>query len=68
MKNLLPLFIFLFVSCDSINPILEYQQKLISDEVTGSNIFKLVKNGEVVSNRAGAAPKAALQSWIDDSI
>ena len=48
MKNFLPLFIFLFVSCDSINPILEYQQKLISDEVTGSNIFKLVKNGEVV--------------------
>ena len=28
----------------------------------------IFKDGEVVSNRAGAAPKAALQSWIDDSI
>ncbi|MCK5502153.1 MAG: thiol reductase thioredoxin, partial [Tritonibacter mobilis] len=24
--------------------------------------------GQVVSNRAGAAPKAALKSWIDESI
>ncbi len=28
----------------------------------------IFKNGEVVSNRAGAAPKAALQSWIEESI
>ena len=28
----------------------------------------IFKNGEVISNRAGAAPKAALQSWIEDSI
>ena len=28
----------------------------------------IFKDGEVVSNRAGAAPKAALQSWIADSI
>ena len=48
MKKLLPLFLFLLIGCNSIDPILEYQQKLISDEVTGSNIFKLVKNGEVV--------------------
>ena len=26
------------------------------------------KDGQVISNRAGAAPKAALQSWIDESI
>ena len=26
------------------------------------------KGGEVSSNRAGAAPKAALQSWIEESI
>ena len=28
----------------------------------------IFKDGEVVSNRAGAAPKAALQSWIEESI
>ena len=28
----------------------------------------IFKDGEVISNRAGAAPKAALQSWIEDSI
>ena len=26
------------------------------------------KDGEVVSNRAGAAPKASLKSWIEESI
>ncbi|KPN62737.1 thioredoxin [Aliiroseovarius crassostreae] len=28
----------------------------------------LFKDGQVVSNKVGAAPKAALQSWIDESI
>jgi len=28
----------------------------------------IFKDGEVVSNRAGAAPKAALQSWIDETV
>jgi thioredoxin 1 len=28
----------------------------------------IFKNGEIVSNRVGAAPKAALQNWINDSI
>ena len=28
----------------------------------------IFKDGQVVSNRAGAAPKAALQSWIESSI
>ena len=26
------------------------------------------KDGQVISNKTGAAPKAALKSWIDDSI
>ena len=26
------------------------------------------KDGEVVSNKVGAAPKAALQSWIEESV
>ena len=36
--------------------------------VRGIQALFIFKDGEVVSNRAGAAPKAALQSWIDDSI
>ena len=36
--------------------------------VRGIPALFIFKNGEVVSNRAGAAPKAALQSWIDDAL
>jgi thioredoxin 1 len=36
--------------------------------VRGIPALFIFKNGEVVSNRAGAAPKAALQSWIDSAI
>jgi thioredoxin 1 len=36
--------------------------------VRGIPALFIFKDGEVVSNRAGAAPKAALQSWIEDSI
>ena len=36
--------------------------------VRGIPALFVFKGGEVVSNRAGAAPKAALQSWIEDSI
>jgi len=36
--------------------------------VRGIPALFLFKNGQVVSNRAGAAPKAALQSWITQSI
>ena len=36
--------------------------------VRGIPALFVFKNGEVVSNRAGAAPKAALQSWILGSI
>jgi thioredoxin 1 len=36
--------------------------------VRGIPALFLFKNGEVVSNKSGAAPKAALQSWIEDSI
>lgn len=36
--------------------------------VRGIPALFIFKNGEVVSNRAGAAPKAALQSWIEDAI
>ncbi|PYE84629.1 thioredoxin [Pseudoroseicyclus aestuarii] len=36
--------------------------------VRGIPALFLFKNGEVVSNRAGAAPKAALKGWIDESL
>ncbi|MWB76921.1 thioredoxin [Pseudooceanicola sp. 216_PA32_1] len=36
--------------------------------VRGIPALFIFKNGEVVSNRAGAAPKAALQNWINESI
>lgn len=36
--------------------------------VRGIPALFLFKDGEVVSNKTGAAPKAALQSWIQDSL
>lgn len=36
--------------------------------VRGIPALFLFKDGEVVSNKVGAAPKAALQSWIEGEI
>lgn len=36
--------------------------------VRGIPALFIFKDGQVISNRAGAAPKAALQSWIEESI
>ena len=36
--------------------------------VRGIPALFLFKDGEIVSNRAGAAPKAALKGWIDESL
>lgn len=36
--------------------------------VRGIPALFLFKNGEVVSNKTGAAPKAALQSWINSAL
>lgn len=36
--------------------------------VRGIPALFIFKDGQIVSNRAGAAPKAALQSWIEESI
>jgi thioredoxin 1 len=36
--------------------------------IRGIPALFIFKDGEVVSNKTGAAPKAALQSWIDESI
>ena len=36
--------------------------------VRGIPALFIFKNDQIVSNRAGAAPKAALQSWIESAI
>ncbi|MEO0370680.1 MAG: thioredoxin [Pseudomonadota bacterium] len=36
--------------------------------IRGIPALFIFKDGEIVSNRAGAAPKAALQSWIEESL
>ena len=36
--------------------------------VRGIPALFLFKDGEVVSNKTGAAPKAMLKSWIDESV
>ena len=36
--------------------------------VRGIPALFLFKGGEVVANKMGAAPKAALKAWIDDSV
>ncbi len=36
--------------------------------VRGIPALFIFKDGELVSNKAGAAPKAALKSWIDGAI
>ncbi len=36
--------------------------------VRGIPALFIFKNGEIVANKAGAAPKAALQAWIESSI
>ncbi len=41
---------------------------VMSMGVRGIPALFIFKDGEIISNRTGAAPKAALQSWINDSI
>jgi thioredoxin 1 len=36
--------------------------------VRGIPALFLFKDGQVVSNKVGAAPKAALKSWIDEAV
>lgn len=36
--------------------------------IRGIPALFMFKDGQIVSNKTGAAPKAALQTWIEDSI
>ncbi len=44
------------------------QQAAAQLGVRGIPALFVFKDGQPVSNRAGAAPKAALQSWIEDAL
>ena len=45
------------------------QQQMASQlGVRGIPALFIFKDGQVISNRAGAAPKAALEAWIKESI
>lgn len=46
----------------------ENQEQAAALGVRGIPALFMFKDGEVVSNRMGAAPKAALKSWIEESI
>jgi thioredoxin 1 len=46
----------------------ENMQVAASLNVRGIPALFLFKDGQVVSNKTGAAPKAALQSWIEGAI
>lgn len=41
---------------------------VMSMGVRGIPALFIFKDGQIISNRTGAAPKAALQSWITESI
>ena len=46
----------------------ENQEQAAALGVRGIPALFMFKGGEVVSNRMGAAPKAALKNWIEESI
>ncbi|MBT9385725.1 thioredoxin [Pseudooceanicola sp. CBS1P-1] len=43
-------------------------QAVMSMGVRGIPALFIFKDGQIISNRTGAAPKAALQNWINDTI
>ena len=42
------LMMFILSSCESSQPIQDEQKRLIDQEITASNTFKIVKKGEVI--------------------
>ncbi|MDG1430294.1 MAG: thioredoxin [Paracoccaceae bacterium] len=44
------------------------QQAAAELGVRGIPALFIFKDGQPISNRSGAAPKAALQSWIEDAV
>lgn len=46
----------------------ENQEQAAALGVRGIPALFMFKDGQVVSNRTGAAPKAALKSWIEEEV
>jgi len=51
MRKISLLIIFFVFGCNTSDPVIEYQKSLISQEITGSNIFKVVRDGELIYNQ-----------------
>ena len=69
-KTLLFVATLFIIGCQSEtkDPITEYQKSLIGDEVTGSNIFKLVKDGEVIYEHIENSGKLGDKDISDETI
>ena len=69
-KTLLFVLTLFVIGCQSetIDPITEYQKSLINDEITGSNVFKLVKEGEVVYEHIENSGKYGDKDINDETI
>ena len=69
-KTLLFVATLFVIGCQSetIDPITEYQKSLINDEITGSNVFKLVKEGEVVYEHIENSGKYGDKDINDETI
>ena len=46
----------------------DYQYSPAQMGVRGIRALFMFKDGEIVSNKVGAAPKASLKSWIDEEV
>ena len=69
-KTLLFVLTLFLIGCQSEtnDPITEYQKSLINDEITGSNVFKLVKEGEVVYEHIENSGKYGDKDINDETI
>ena len=72
MKKIILFVSFLILSCNSDlksdNPILNFQNELIENEVTGSNVFKMVKEGKVIYNQVVNSGKLGDKDINDQTI
>lgn len=72
MKKIIILISFLILSCNSDvksdSPILNFQNELIKNEVTGSNVFKVVKGDKVIYNEVVNSGKQGDKDINDQTI
>ena len=68
MRKISLLIIFIVIGCNAPDPIAEYQLSLISEEITGSNVFKVVKDGKVIYNQTVNSGKLGDKDISDETI